>query len=1112
MELVWAKQLKYQRRQNSSRQNPKRVQSKMKSMLVNNRLSTAVAMMQQAVFFFVLMASLAVSGWAIAQEPADPAADATTTAAGAAATAAGGVVTTATATATDAATGSALPGFILLATVIALFVVPMMIGNRLSKSFRMPDHSWKFSLAIGTLAAAAVVLYQGEIKFGPDLSGGITLIYELQDTSLDIDIDELEDDGTSVAERSSRAKRQLVKQLIGALSERVDPSGTKEVTIREYGSGQIEIIIPKASQQELEFIERRIYTAGALEFRITASPVFSENREIIALAEALPLGENEVRRDGEKVAEWVAYDLDEFGPPDQKDSRVVKRMAGNRPQALVLTNDGLNITGEYLKKSSSSVDQRGRPQVRFMLNSQGAYLFGRLTGEHLENASGQKYYLGILLDKKLLSAPSIAGKITSQGEISGDFTNEEVDFIVGVLNAGSLPATLNKDPISRETISPTLGAETVVKARTAISVSLVAVMIFMFFYYRIAGLIACLALGANLLLIFGLMVLLHAAFTLPGLAGLVLTIGMSVDANVLIFERIREELNRGAALRMAIRNGFGRATQTIVDANVTTLITAIVIYKIAPDNVKGFGVTLIIGIVMSMYSAIFLSRLVFDVAEKTGRLKKLGMAQIIGKTNIDFLSKRPIAAVVSLVLISVGMVAVVNRGADLLNIDFTGGSSVTMVFNDGQEMEFGDVKELLETKTDLADKNLSLVEVGERGSGKQYTVSCVEQDVEAVQQILHETFGERLKTYQVQASNMSPLSVEIIRPSRSPALLVELQEEEEEEEEEEEKEASSDTAEAAPSPAPAGEEEPAVEEEPNATVGDPFAGGTSFDLNFAAGGDDSGIGFDTVRQLLQDALDTTGHSGAAIAVTNPGYQVGSARRFTSWSVKLALPENEAREVVSQLEAVTNNQPIFPLANKIGGRVAGDMTTKAIAAILISLLGIVAYIWFRFQRVMYGLAAVIALVHDVLVTLGMIALSAWVVNSIPGLANGLMLEKFQISLPIVAAFLTIIGYSLNDTIVVFDRIREVKGKSPKLSADIINTSINQTLARTLLTSLTTLISVILLYTLGGDGIHGFAFSLVIGVIVGTYSSIFIASPALMWMSQRSENPTPGAKAA
>ena len=201
--------------------------------------------------------------------------------------------------------------------------------------------------------------------------------------------------------------------------------------------------------------------------------------------------------------------------------------------------------------------------------------------------------------------------------------------------------------------------------------------------------------------------------------------------------------------------------------------------------------------------------------------------------------------------------------------------------------------------------------------------------------------------------------------------------------------------------------------------------------------------------------------------------------------------------------MTNNRPIFPLANKIGGRVAGDMKTKAVAAIVISFIGIVAYIWFRFQGVIYGFAAVVALVHDVLLTLGVIGLSLFFVENIPALASTLLIEKFQISLTIVAALLTIIGYSLNDTIVVFDRIREVKGKSPNLNAEMINTSINQTLSRTLLTSATTLLTVVLLYALGGDGIHGFAFALVAGVFAGTYSSIFIASPALLWMSRRSE---------
>jgi SecD/SecF fusion protein len=205
-------------------------------------------------------------------------------------------------------------------------------------------------------------------------------------------------------------------------------------------------------------------------------------------------------------------------------------------------------------------------------------------------------------------------------------------------------------------------------------------------------------------------------------------------------------------------------------------------------------------------------------------------------------------------------------------------------------------------------------------------------------------------------------------------------------------------------------------------------------------------------------------------------------------------------VLDDMQKSLNSRPIFPLANKIGSRVAGDLQNTAISALLVSLLGIVGYIWFRFQKLSYGLAAVIALVHDVLIALGLVAISAWVANGAEGLARLLQIDAFQISLPIVAAFLTIIGYSLNDTIVIFDRIREVRGKSPRLSAEMVNNSISQTLSRTLITSLTTLIVVSILFWFGGSGVHGFAFTLLVGIIVGTYSSIFIASPALLWLDR------------
>jgi SecD/SecF fusion protein len=277
----------------------------------------------------------------------------------------------------------------------------------------------------------------------------------------------------------------------------------------------------------------------------------------------------------------------------------------------------------------------------------------------------------------------------------------------------------------------------------------------------------------------------------------------------------------------------------------------------------------------------------------------------------------------------------------------------------------------------------------------------------------------------------------------------------------------------------------------------------------------------TLREKIRQAYNhvyggdqpaTGAATNAAGELTVPGLLVSvneqfnwnqqSAATSSQWHVTMIASQADAEKVLNQLKTDLADTPVFPSSSKIGGKVAGDTRNLAIAALMASLFGIVGYIWIRFQRVVFGVAAVIALVHDVLITLGAIAISAYFAKSL----GFLLIDEFRISLPIVAAFLTIIGYSLNDTIVVFDRIREVRGKSPDLTSDMINASINQTLSRTLLTSLTTLIVVIILYAIGGQGIHGFAFALVVGVVVGTYSSIFIASPVLLWMFTRSAKAT------
>ena len=925
---------------------------------------------------------------------------------------------TAAGTAPDAAVAeqSGMAMLLIMLIVLATLVVPVVVGIYLGKSLRMPDHGWKIATALLAITAAIVInVFGWPPKQGPDLSGGIMLIYELQKTA---------------PEAGEEAPPPVdMDRMIAAIARRVNPGGVKEVTIRTYGPRQIKIIIPRAGDDEIDQVMRKISSSGALEFRITANR--NDHQDIIDEAMKSPA---RLVRIGERVrARWVKPDETQI---ELNDSTYVIRTDVRGPEVLVMM-DLYEVTGQDLRSSRPGLDQRGRPSVNFTFKAQGASRFGKLTGANLPNPATQFYrHLGIVLDDQLISAPQLRGRIGAQGEIAGEFTNEDVEFIVSILNAGSLPAALAKEPISRQTISPTLGADMIRKGSYAIALSMAVVLVFMLIYYRFAGIIACLALLANLALVLGVMISIKAAFTLPGLAGFVLTVGMAVDANVLIFERIREELARGSALRMAIRNGFARATTTIIDANITTLITAIVLYMSPNEQIRGFAVPLILGIVMSMFTAIFCSRIIFDIGEKKRWLTRLKMMRIIGSTQIDFLGKSRITGLASAVLIAIGLVAVVGRGSDVLDIDFTGGTSVTMVFRDETPHPIAYVREAV---TDQEGFD-SVAVVGLDEVDLQYMVNTRNDDIEDVQQRLHDIFGDDLQAYSI---------------SHSPILAI---------------------------------EEGQVEE---SSV---QAGGSTTKLTF---GED--IKHDTVAERITTALESAGHPDALFELSNVNFRRGSEKRFHDWDLKIALDPTQTAAVLTTLSDQLTGTPVFPSSNKIGGRVAGDTQAQAGAFLFASLLCMVAYIWLRFQRVMYGLAAVVALVHDVLITLGMLALSFYLVSYIEPLADLLLIDPFKISLPIVAAFLTIIGYSLNDTIVVFDRIREVRGKSPTLTADIINKSLNQTLSRTLLTSLTTLIVVAILYVVGGKGIHGFAFALVIGVLAGTYSSIFIASPVLLWMS-------------
>ncbi|MDH3717565.1 MAG: protein translocase subunit SecD [Planctomycetota bacterium] len=1177
----------------------------------------------------------------------------------------------------------------LLGILAAIVFISIFAGQALAGAARMRDYAWKISLVLFAALSAAAVIWLGEFKGGIDLAGGTILIYELDQEKKE-----------EVLERTGD-QRELMRKMIAAISKRIDPAGVKQVTIRQYGSEQVEIIIPKVPPEEVKLIMNKISKAGNLEFRIMADREM-DDAKLIQRAEATPgqvirdkdemarksddrhafwideakradEGETEIKRNGRVRAVWEAVPADKVAEV-KADPDLVKRPAedgqlqqlkiigqvraqwvqvgevpskisGEPPvprvdtaggywptrlredggkDALVIIDD-LHVDGSYLTRASPEF-RDGQMAVGFNFNASGAKKFGALTSANVRE-SGRKRRLGIILDEELLSAPNLNSVIRESGQITGDFTQAEVDELVGILNAGSLPAALNREPISTQLVSPTLGEITIEKGRQAIAYSLFAVLIFMPIYYRFTGLVASCALLLNLLLVLGVMVGIGAAFTLPGLAGLVLTVGMAVDANVLIFERIREESDRGAALRMAIRNGFGRATRTIVDANVTTLITALVLYVIGTDQIKGFAVTLILGILMSMFTAIFCARIIFDIAERRRWITRLGMMRIVGKTEIDFLSKRRIAAAFSILVIGLGMFGVYARGRDLFDIDFLGGSRVEVQFT--QPTDDGDVRQRLVAYSEQqADedrlKDLKIVRAGEGATN--FVIETTQDHLKKVEGAIKAVFGRELSTnrlsYDVagiqsipedgepqaeRAEEGSPPSGEA--PAAAPAggaspdessappatedakqnapadktspatgegagredlpatSLIALADESEAADVAEEaatatdadtsvgvepsdgEPASADSVESpaseeapsnpsspaeeadapaqgtkgatetqgdTPAPAepadqPSGEaadqpgEAPATTDVPPPPAEDPaaptpprrprrFAGGTEVDLKFA-----NPINQETLSTLIKDLATELTLGSPDVEVTNPTVLGESAKSVTDWKLRSTLSADATKLLLEKFEAQLQDDPVFSASTNIGGQVAGDTTRKALTALIASLLCIVGYIWIRFQRVTYGLAAVVALLHDVLVTLGVIALSAYVVD-IKALSLPLLLEEFKLSLPMLAAFLTIIGYSLNDTIVVFDRIREVRGKSPELTEAIINTSINQTLSRTLLTSLTTFLVVVILYFFGGPGIHGFAFALVVGVVVGTYSSIFVASPVLLWMSR------------
>ncbi|MCA8995448.1 MAG: protein translocase subunit SecD, partial [Planctomycetaceae bacterium] len=929
-------------------------------------------------------------------------------------------------------------GWVAFLAVIAVIVVPFVVGNLLANVLKMRDYGTKigivlFSLTLGlTPFVSRAVTGQNPlsaIDLGIDLAGGANMTFQV--------------DRAAAAAEDKEITGEVMDKMVAAVGRRVNPTGTEEVTVRKVGEDRLEVIVPGADQEKVEQVKRDVTNLGELEFALLATDV--DHSDLIDLARERGDESTEIFRDGKLVAKWRRSARDNEGnlkvfPGERVHTRTRTINGKEATEFLVVVDPDpkRRITGRLLKSVREQFSDRGLA-VGFTFNDRGGYLFQQLTSKYQpRQGADYKSRLAVLLNDEIHSAPTINAVIGATGQIDGNFSQEEIDELISVLNAGALEVPLIKEPVSEFTVSPQLGVDVQKKGFTAIIIGTIAVFVVTLGYYLTAGFVADVCLAINIVLVLGAMSLIDATFTLPGLAGLVLTIGMAVDANVLIFERIREEREKGSSLRMAIKNGFEKAFSTIFDANVTTLITAVVLYYIGTDQVKGFAVTLFIGIIMSMFSAVYIGRLIFDIAEHKRWITDLKMFCIIRPENWNFLGKKGMAAVLSLILIGIGLAAVATRGADNLDIDFRGGSMVTFKF-EGEAPPIEEVRSHLESQF---EKNISLERLSVVDNGQEQTLfrmRTIEPNAQNVSDKIKEAFADH--------------NFELVQQHVTLGEVVQIPESE----------------------APTPDDEPA----------DQFAGGSRIKVSLS-----ESMLPNSLAEEAESALKTMERYKASDDLITASSVSGEGSKVNEIELSVASAVNAA-DVKTMLEVLKTDlekDPHFEEINTFDTAVAGETKTAAITAMVFSLLAIIGYLWVRFQRVSFGLAACAALIHDVLIVLGLLALGAYLSGNPVG--SILMLEDFKINLPIVAAFLTIIGYSLNDTIVVFDRIREVRGKNPALTTNMVNESLNQTLSRTLLTSITTLIVVLILYAIGGEGIHGFAYCLVLGVIVGTYSSIFI----------------------
>jgi protein-export membrane protein SecD/preprotein translocase SecF subunit len=1022
-------------------------------------------------------------------------------------------------------------------------------------------------------------------------------------------------------------------------------------------------------------LQRLLRGAGVLEFRILAEKDPADPTKYDTyLANIERYGPRP--RPGEETFGWFEIekpgdflqDLDyerNFDQIQQRSNRVVARY-GDKYYVLAYVSASKSLTHRAteadwsLKVAAPTRDEQGRPAILFELDERGGARFDRLTRQNINRP------LCILLDDKAVSAPNIQSAIRTRGQITGTFTPKEVQELVKKLNAGSLPRKLKEPPISVHAIGPSLGKANRDAGLRSAMYGGIAVTVFMILYYFYAGTVAVIALGMNLLFLMAVLTTLGATLTLASIAGIVLSMGMAVDANILIFERIREEINRGSPLRTSIRLGYERAFSAILDSNVTTLITSTILYLIASEEIKGFGLTLGAGVVINLLTAVFVTRLFFEflsmprvpselvrnplivviaagaagaalwglgylliapeehetaasmalgqvfvlvglaivvllLAMGVGRMihrafrrdpnSGFPMLQLVGSPQINWHGMRRFFYLVSIVLTLGGLTIFTSRDPHTLyDIEFLGGTAAQIDLKEPGSLDEAAIRaRLKQAGSDLrvmADRIQSDSHVA--ASGLQFTIRTPGVSAGRMADFVRAVLSDWIAPNGLREMDSETL---LITPHGELEVTLDGRADADSEEgrlglrgglkEVTEKlrrwadafeDALVQEVEALEAGATKGQTFEIVTRVTSKEVvvssilsvmraedgSDLLSISPALDFTFLSNERLGGVPYFPIRD--RNLSSVTGRSdlvgdvsawqgGVAMVLDGvnppqspaavekrlrdmrlqPGFEQYGWRDFSvlglkraergqdlftsvavvvsdenfpfeegfeageTWRANLAEPEvtlvREALERQASLGKITQFAP----------QVALEAKTKAIIALGLSWIAIIVYVWFRFGSSVWGMAAVLALIHDVLIASGLVAASHLIGQTEIGRA--LLITGFRIDLAMVAALLTVIGYSVNDTIIVFDRIRENRGRLKEVTPPMINMSINQVLSRTVLTSLTTILVILIMYITGGPGVHGFMFTMLIGIMIGTYSSIFVASPALLALRRR-----------